>query len=127
MSMKLFVCFQLVRIVNDAIKGTFIYSAYLQVCMEKPVIVQIGKQGISDNIALDIKNFLKDKKPVTVRFLKSFLGSMDRKTATKELNGLVGRSGKLIGNTVKYALDSPRCGIAKKITRYSEKSVEKKA
>ena len=93
--------------------------------MEKEVTVQIGKQGISNNIALDIKNFLKDKKPVTVRLLRSFLGNVDRKAAFEELNGLVGKKGKLIGNTIKYDQKSARIEPTVKITRYEEKEEHK--
>jgi len=91
--------------------------------MEKEVIVQIGKSGLSNNIALDIKNFLKERKPVTVRFLKSFHGSVDRKVAAEELNGLVGKKGKLIGNTVKYDYKSAKIEQTVRITRYADKEV----
>lgn len=46
-----------------------------------PVTIQIGKQGITDEIIDEVKKQLKKRKLIKIRLLKSFVNSNDRKEA----------------------------------------------
>ena len=71
--------------------------------MAKGIInMQVGKQGITPAIIINVKRAIKEKKKVKVRFLKSSMVKKNRKELGEELIHRVGRKGKLLGNVVSF-------------------------
>ena len=50
----------------------------------KPVL-NIGKNGITENALKDLKNYLKKRKLIKVKLLRSFIEGKDRKKMAKEI------------------------------------------
>lgn len=48
-------------------------------------LVRIGKNGLTDNVVMQVKRLLQKRKLVKVKFLRAFLESNDRKAAAEEL------------------------------------------
>ena len=42
-------------------------------------LVRIGKQGITDNLIVDLKDHLKKRKMIKVKFLRAFIDGKDKK------------------------------------------------
>ena len=64
------------------------------------VKIQVGKQGLSEQLVKDIVAHIKKKKGVQVRFLKSFIADKDRKEVARNLQATLGVKGKLVGNVL---------------------------
>jgi RNA-binding protein YhbY len=66
------------------------------------VLLQVGKNGITDNTYLEVLKNIKKGRPVRVKLLNNFLGSSDRfKASTQILSGIEGKAkfrSKLTGN-----------------------------
>ena len=48
-------------------------------------VIRIGKNGLTDSVAEEIKKQLKKKGLIKVKMLKGFLGNKDRKLAAREV------------------------------------------
>ena len=48
-------------------------------------IIRIGKKGLTEETIIQIKEFLKKRKLIKIKFLKSFLEDNDKKKAAEEL------------------------------------------
>ncbi|MEA3514093.1 MAG: YhbY family RNA-binding protein [Nanoarchaeota archaeon] len=48
-------------------------------------IIRIGKNGFSESTIIQIKQLLKKRKLIKIKFLKSFLEDNDKKKAAEEL------------------------------------------
>ena len=48
-------------------------------------IIRIGKNGLSEQTIIQIKQFLKKRKLIKIKFLKSFIENNDKKKAAEEL------------------------------------------
>lgn len=57
---------------------------------ELQTTLQIGKNGITDNLVKELKNQLKTKKKIKLKLLKNFIGEKDKKELIKEIEELSG-------------------------------------
>ena len=48
-------------------------------------VIRIGKNGLTENVVLEIKKHLKKHKLIKVKMLKPFLESKDKKEAAEEI------------------------------------------
>ncbi len=53
-------------------------------------LVRIGKNGLTDNVMLQVKTLLNKRKMLKVKFLKAFIETNNRKTAAKKLADATG-------------------------------------
>ncbi|MBW3019855.1 YhbY family RNA-binding protein [Candidatus Woesearchaeota archaeon] len=67
---------------------------------QETVNIQIGKNGVTPEIVQEISKHIRAKKDVKVKFLKSFISDKDRKEVAENLNSVLPKKGKLIGNTL---------------------------
>ncbi len=54
-------------------------------CRILPVLIIVGKSGLTGSVMDEIKSQLKDKKMIKVKFLKSAVEKKDKKALFKEL------------------------------------------
>lgn len=70
---------------------------------QENLLIQIGKNGLTQNVVLEIARNLNRKKIVKVKFLQSFIANNNRKEAASQLIELLGKMAlekKMVGNTI---------------------------
>ena len=66
------------------------------------VQIQIGKQGITDELITHVDELMDDKKSVKIKFLKSSLANGTRQELAEYISSKLHVKGKLVGNTVAF-------------------------